>query len=136
MEEKKDSGFKLEGVSVKEIEQFISKYTSEMFIILTIFFAYISSHMDWVTGSKLSLLVCGICLILGVIFSTHCESLLDKVHDFLKKQDRMVKVVIGIFRVIVGIFLPWAVFGVIGLHAGVFYKKKTTVETTSQDPPK
>ena len=58
-----------EGVSVQEMEDFARKYTTEVFLVLSILIGAISSMYDYFTGPKMTILFTVIGLILGVFFS-------------------------------------------------------------------
>jgi hypothetical protein len=57
-----------EGVSVEEIEKFARKYTNEVFLILSLIIATISSIFKFFTGPSWSLIFAGLLAIAGIAF--------------------------------------------------------------------
>ncbi len=120
MEKKDNLSEKIkEGVSVQEIENFAKKYTTEIFIIVALVVAFFSSVFGLFTGSTASLFFAIVGVILSLLIPQHIESLGQKAADFLRKQDKTVQMVIGIARIVIAFFLPFLIFAVIGLHAGL-----------------
>ena len=119
----KNKEFKPEGVSMRDIEQLTGKYLHEGFIVLTVLCASISSYFEFITGSFLSLISCTI----GVAVSIFCFKQVDpfatKVQSFIFRQDKMIALIIGGLRVIIGIFLSWVVFALVGVLAGIGFSR-------------
>lgn len=109
------------GVSVEEIEGFTRKYIVEVFSIITIILATISSAWDFFTGPKLSLFFAGGAAILAVIFPKQIDNVLGKYFSFVRKQERMSQIIIGIVQIIIAIFIPFIIFAKIGFLAGCSY---------------
>lgn len=118
MAKKQQSDKSKMGVSVEEIEVFTRKYVVEVFSIITIIIATISSAWDFFTGPKLSLFFAGGAMILAIIFPKYIDNVLGKYFSFLRKQERMSQIIIGIVSIIIAIFIPFIIFMKIGFLAG------------------
>ena len=116
-----------EGVSVKEIESFTNKYLTELFIIVAIIVASISSTFDFFMGPGWSIILAGIGAILSIALPDKIRRLQGKLFDFLRKQEKITQIIVGAVRIIVALFLPFIIFLEIGLLAGLafhhFFKK-------------
>jgi hypothetical protein len=110
-----------EGVSVEEIESFARKYTSEVFAAIAIIIASISSAFDFFTGPGWSLLLAGLGAVVGIIFPGPVESFLAKCYSFVQKQEKSTQIIIGVVRIIIGLFIPFVIFTMMGLLAGSSY---------------
>lgn len=117
---------KKEGISMKEMEAFAGKYLNEMFLVATVFCASISSYFGWTMDSFYSLISCALGFGGAIIFFNHIDSWILKAQTFLTKQDKMILLVIGCFRIILGIFVPFIVFAIVGVMAGTCYRKNKT----------
>jgi|SRR5579872_950818 len=110
-----------DGVSVQEVEDFARKYTIEVFTILAIVIGSISSMYDYFTGPKLTIVFLAIGTILGIIFPVPVEKGLKQFYGFAYKQEKMTQIIIGIVKIIVALFIPFILFGILGLLAGTSY---------------
>jgi hypothetical protein len=110
-----------EGVSVQEVEDFARKYTLEVFSVLAIVIASISSMYDFFTGPKLTIVFITVGLILGVFFPAPVERGLKQFYSFSYKQEKMTQMIIGCVKIVVGLFIPFIIFGAVGLLAGTSY---------------
>jgi hypothetical protein len=110
-----------DGVSVQEVEDFARKYTVEVFSAFAIVFGAISSMYDFFTGPKITILFATIGVILGVFFPAPVEKGLKQFYDFTFKQEKMTQLIIGCVKVVIGLFIPFVLFGFIGLLAGTSY---------------
>ena len=108
-----------EGVSVQEIEDFARKYMSEVFVVLAIIIASISSTFDFFTGPGWSICLAGLGSVVAIIFPRQIKEFVTKVHNFMNKQQKSTQIIIGVVRLIVALFIPLLLFAVIGLHAGL-----------------
>lgn len=127
-----------EGVSVQEVEDFARKYTTEVFSVLAIVIASISSMYDFFTGPKFTIIFIAIGLILGVFFPSPVEKGLKQFYNFSSKQEKMTQMVLGLVHIVVGLFIPFILFGFIGLLAGTAYHYYTrhAQSVTQNSPPK
>ncbi len=110
-----------DGVSVEEIENFARKYTSEVFAAIAIVVASISSAFDFFTGPGWSLLLAGLGAVIGIIFPNPIENFLAKTYSFVQKQEKSTQIIIGVVRIIIGLFIPFVIFAMMGLLAGSSY---------------
>lgn len=110
-----------EGVSVHEVEEFARKYTLEVFLVLAILIGAVSSVFDFFTGPGLTILFATAGIVLGVFFPTSAESWLRQIFQFSLKQEKTTQMILGSVKVIIGIFVPFILFGVVGLLAGTSY---------------
>lgn len=110
-----------EGVSVQEMEDFARKYTVEVFTVLAIVIGAISSMYDFFTGPKLTIAFVAIGVILGVFFPAPVEKGLKQFYSFSYKQEKMTQLILGCVKIVVGLFIPFVLFGALGLLAGTSY---------------
>lgn len=111
-----------EGVSVREIEDFARKYTTEVFCILAIIIATISSCWDFfLNGPKLALFFLALGSILGVLFPVPIENALKKIYNFAFKQEKSTQIILGSVKLVVSLFMPFIIFALLGLLAGTAY---------------
>ena len=110
-----------EGISVQEVEDFARKYTTEVFSVLAIAIGSISSMYDFFTGPKMTIVFIAIGVILGVFFPAPVEKGLKQFYSFSFKQEKTTQMVLGIVKVVVGLFIPFVLFGFMGLLAGTSY---------------
>lgn len=106
------------GVSVEEIEGFAKKHTVEVFAIITVILATISSAWDFFTGPKLSLIIAGACVIIAMIFPKFIDNMFGKYFSFVRKQEKMSQIIIGVVKIVIAIFIPFVIFAFIGFLAG------------------
>ncbi len=107
-----------EGVSVQEIENFAKKYTSEVFSALALLIATISSLFNFFTGSSWSVFFAGIGAIVGLIFPNQANKALGKLYGMLRTQEKSTQIIFGIVKLVVAIFVPFALFAILGLLGG------------------
>lgn len=110
-----------EGVSVQEVEDFARKYTTEVFSVLAIIIGAISSMYNFFTGPKLTIIFIAIGVILGVFFPAPVERALKQFYSFSFKQEKTTQMILGIVKIVVGLFIPFVLFGFMGLLAGTSY---------------
>ncbi len=110
-----------EGVSVQEVEEFAHKYTTEVFSVLAMIVASISSMYDFFTGAKMTIAFATIGLIMGIFFPAPVEKNLKQVYSFTTKQEKMTQMVLGLVKIVVALFIPFVLFGFVGLLAGTSY---------------
>jgi uncharacterized membrane protein len=107
-----------EGVSVKEIEEFARHHTVEVFSILAIIIATITSCWDYFTGPRLSLFFAALGMVATILFPMPIERGLKQLYGFALKQEKSTQLMIGVVKIIIAIFIPFILFGVIGFLAG------------------
>lgn len=110
-----------EGISVQEMEDFARKHTTEVFTVLAILIGTISSMYDFFTGPKLTILFLALGTFLGIFFPVPVEKGLKQLYGFTFKQEKMTQVVIGAVEIIIALFIPFLLFGILGLLAGTSY---------------
>jgi len=110
-----------EGVSVKEIEDFTRKHTTEVFSVLAIIVATASSCWDFFTGPKMTIFFTALGCILAVLFPVQVERGLKQFYNFVLKQEKTTQMIVGAVKVVIGIFIPFLLFGILGLLAGTSY---------------
>lgn len=110
-----------EGVSVHEVEEFARKYTLEVFLVLAVVVGAISSAFDFFTGPGLTLLFTAAGLVSAVFFPHSAEDWLKQLYSFSLKQEKSTQMILGSVKVIIGIFVPFILFGIVGLLAGSAY---------------
>lgn len=126
-----------EGVSVKEIEEFTRKYTMEVFSVLAIIIATASSCWDFFTGPKMTIFFTALGCVLAVLFPVHIERGLKQFYNFVFKQDKNTQLIVGAVKVVIAIFIPFLLFGLIGLLAGSSYHYYVRqAQILSQNQPK
>lgn len=125
-----------EGVSVQEVEDFARRYTTEVFSVLAIFVGSISSMYSFFTGAKMTIVFIAIGVIVGIFFPAPVERGLKQFYSFSYKQEKMTQMILGLVKVVVGLFIPFVLFGFIGLLAGTSYHYYTRhAQITSESRP-
>lgn len=107
-----------EGVSVEEIEKFARKYTAEVFLVLAIIIATISSIFGFFTGPSWSVFFMGLFAIIGIVIPEQVGGIIQKLMKLHVKSEKITIIVIGIVRIIFAIFIPFIIFAELGLYAG------------------
>ncbi|MBS0624717.1 MAG: hypothetical protein JSS32_01550 [Verrucomicrobia bacterium] len=110
-----------EGVSVQELEDFARKHTTEVFTALAIIVGAISSAWDFFTGPKMTILFTALGVLLGIFFPAPTEKGLKQLYGFTFKQEKSTQMILGGVKIIIGIFIPFILFGILGLLAGTSY---------------
>ena len=110
-----------EGVSVQEVEDFARKYTTEVFTILALIIASISSMYDYFTGPKMTILFVVIGVFIVMFFPAPVEKGLKQFYNFAYKQEKMTQLILGFVKIVVALFIPFFFFGLIGLLSGTSY---------------
>ena len=124
MDEKKPLTSKIkEGVSVEELETFARKYTTEVFLILAIIIASISSIFNFFTGPGWSLSFAGIGAILSIAFPETVVKFQKKIFDLISKQEKAIQITVGVVRLVLALFLPFILFAEIGFLAGLGFHR-------------
>lgn len=110
-----------EGVSVHEVESFARKHTTEVFSLIALIVAAVSSMFDFFTGPSMTILFLAVGMAAGVLFPEPIERVLKQFFGFTTKQEKSTRMVIGGVKIVVGIFVPFILFGAYGLLAGTSY---------------
>jgi hypothetical protein len=111
-----------EGVSVREIEDFARKYTTEVFSILAIIVATASSCWDFfLSGPKMATFFAALGCILVILFPMPIEKGIKNVYRFMLKQEKSTQIILGVVKVIIALFIPFLLFTFLGLLAGTAY---------------
>lgn len=126
-----------EGVSVQEVEDFARKYMTEVFSVLAIIIGSISSMYDFFTGPKFTIVFIAIGVILGVLLPAPVERGLKQFYSFSYKQEKMTQMILGFVKIVIGLFIPFILFGFIGLLAGTsyhYFTRQAQIMTESRPP--
>lgn len=121
--DKKFSDKLKEGVSVREIEDFARKYTTEVFCILAIIIATISSCWDFfLNGPKFALFFAAVGAILSILFPMPIEHAIKRMMHFTFKQEKSTQIILGVVELVIALFVPFLIFAFVGLLAGTAYQ--------------
>jgi len=121
MDKKDIMGKFKDGISVQEMEEFARKYITEIFTVAAIAIGAISSMFDFFTGPSLTILFLAIGAIIGIFFPMQTEKGLKQIYTFAFKQEKMTQMILGGVKIVVALFIPFLLFGLIGLLAGTSY---------------
>ncbi|MDE3045050.1 MAG: hypothetical protein KGJ02_00170 [Verrucomicrobiota bacterium] len=110
-----------EGVSVEQIEHFARKHTTEVFTVLAVIIGAVSSIFNFFTGPALTIIFLAVGALLGVFFPSPVEKGLKHLYGFRHKQEKTTQLVLGAIEMVVAIFIPFLLFGLMGLLAGTSY---------------
>ncbi|MBI2742324.1 MAG: hypothetical protein HYX48_00200 [Chlamydiales bacterium] len=111
-----DENKKNEGVTVKEIELFAKKHRIEVVFCLSFIIACFFSFVFFGTGWAVIFAAIG--GILGAVFPAKVDNFAKKMFVFVFKQEQTTQLVLGIFKLVLSIFLPPLIFLLLGLHGG------------------
>lgn len=107
---------KKEGVSVKELQNFVMKNKFEVFYCLLFVFATLFTLVFW--GPILSIFLAGIGGIIGVLLPARVELFSRKILGQVSKQEKTTQMIFGIIGLILAIFVAPLIFLFLGLHGG------------------
>lgn len=110
-----------EGISVQEIEGFARKHTTEVFSVLALLIAAVSSIFDFFTGAGMTITFLTVGTILAIFFPAPAEKGLKQLYHFTYKQEKTTEIILGSVKIVVAIFLPFLYFGLVGLLAGTSF---------------
>jgi Kef-type K+ transport system membrane component KefB len=111
-----------EGVSAKEIEDFVRNHTTEVFSILAVVIAAASSCWSFFLGGpKLAVFFAAVTCIAAILFPVAIERLLKQLYDFTLKQEKSTQLILGAVKLVIALFIPFAIFAIVGLLAGTSY---------------
>ena len=121
-----------EGVSVQELEHFARKYLVEVFVIISVIVATISSSMHFFNGAGWSLMLGGIGAILSIALPAQIHKIEKIYFSFVSKQEQTAQIAIGAVQLIIALFLPFIIFAQLGMLAGIsfhhFSRQPRTIE--------
>lgn len=126
-----------EGVSVQEVEDFARKYTTEVFTVLAIVVGSVSSMYDFFTGPKFTIIFLAIGMIMGIFFPAPVEKGLKQFYSFASKQEKMTQMILGFVQIVVALFIPFILFGFVGLLAGTsyhYYTRQAQIMSENRPP--
>jgi hypothetical protein len=111
-----DGGKFKEGMSVKEISSFTKKHRLEVFFcvafLLACFFSFVMFGTGW------AIIAASVGAILGVLLSGKVMHLFKTIFHFIFKQEQTTQIILGVFLLIIAIFLPPLYFLILGLSGG------------------
>lgn len=110
-----------EGVSVQELEDFARKYSTEVFTVVALIIGSISSVFNFFTGPTWTILFVTLGAVLGIFFPTPVDKGLKQLYDFTFKQEKSTQLILGAVKIVMAIFIPFVLFGIMGLLAGTSY---------------
>jgi hypothetical protein len=127
-----------EGVSVEEIEKFARKYTNEVFLILSLIIATISSIFGFFTGPSWSVFFMGLLAIIAIALPEQIGVFIKKMMKLQAKAEKATSIIIGIVRIVLGIFIPFILFAELGLLAGYAFHttSKQFISEHKEEKPK
>ena len=111
----------LQGVSVKEMEDYVKNNMVDVFVVVAVVVASVSSIFHFFTGPSWSIMLAGLGTILGILMPNSISENIEKFFSFVKTQDRTTQIIIGVVRIVIAIFQPLILFAIIGLQAGIGY---------------
>ncbi len=121
MNKKKSANKYQSGLSIHEIEQFTRQHVTEVFTILALATGAIASAFDFFTGPKMTITIAAIGAIWGIVSPKNIELLLKQVAQFTYRQDNNTQMVLGVVKLVIAIFIPFVLFGLVGMMAGASY---------------
>lgn len=125
-----------EGVSVQEVEDFARKYTTEVFSVLAIIIGSISSMYSFFTGAKMTIAFIAIGVVVAIFYPAPVEKGLKQFYSFAFKQEKTTQMILGLVKIVVGLFIPFILFGFVGLLAGTSYHYYTrNAQVISENRP-
>jgi hypothetical protein len=110
-----------EGVSVEELESFARKHTTELFSVLALIIGAASSALDFFTGPKLTIFLLAVGAIAAILFPVGAEKGLKQLYSYTIKQEKSTQLIIGAVKIVIALFIPFVLFGIVGLLAGTSY---------------
>ncbi len=125
-----------EGVSVQELEDFARKHSIEVFTVIALVIAAISSMFNFFTGPSWTILFLTIGVIVGIFFPNPVDKGLKQLSDFLFKQEKTTRFILGAVKIVLAIFIPFTLFGAVGLLAGTSYHYYARRGQSSMQGPK
>jgi poly(A) polymerase Pap1 len=111
-----------DSVSFQDLDSFRRRYTREIFTVVSIAVASISSAWDFFTGPKLTIFVFALCVIATIFFADSVRKTVKKLYGFLNAQENSTQMILDCVSVVVAIFVPFVIFGALGFLAGLSFQ--------------
>ena len=118
-----DEEKKKEGVSVKEIEEYAKKHRYEVVFVLAFVLACFFSFVFFGTGWGVILAAVG--GIIGVLLPNKTTLFSDKIFGFIRKQEHVTQIILGVVLLIISVFLPFITFLLLGLYGGLKLRQQS-----------
>ena len=110
-----------EGVSVQELEEFARKHTTEVFTVLALVIATISSIFNFFTGPGWTIFFASLGSIIAIFFPLPVERGLKQYYSFSFKQEKTTEMILGGVKIVIAIFVPFILFFFLGCLAGTAF---------------
>ena len=118
----KESKDKLkESVTFQDLDGFRRKYSLEIFTVISLAVASVSSAWDFFTGPKLTIFFFALCVILAIFFPDQVQKAVRKNYSFLYSQESTTQMILNGVCIVMGVFVPFIIFGAFGLLAGLSF---------------
>jgi len=104
-----------------QITQFSRKHLTELLIAIALIAGAFSTWMHYWSGPSLTIWFFTIGSILGIFLSTPIEKGMKWFYGLAAKQGNTMQIVWGAIHIVVGIVLPFVLFGLFGMLAGTAY---------------
>ena len=118
-----DEEKKKEGVSVKEIEEYAKNHRYEVVFVLAFVLACFFSFVFFGTGWGIILAAVG--GIVGVLLPNKTEMFSGKIFGFIRKQEHVTQIILGVVLLIISVFLPFITFLLLGLYGGLKLRQQS-----------
>jgi hypothetical protein len=113
---------KLKEINTEELQNFYQKNTLEVLSALSLVIGAISSSWDFFTGPKLTIIVFALGAVVAIFFTKQVRKMLNQLYSQIVKSGSKTTVLIaGAVSIVLGIFIPFVLFGVFGLLAGTAF---------------
>jgi len=109
------------GISVNEMQTFAHKYMAEVFIVIAIIIAMVSSGFKFFSGAGWSIFFAGFATIIGMMVAEKSCDMRIKLFKAIYKQEKAMQIVVGIIRILIAIFLPFIIFAELGFISGIAF---------------
>lgn len=114
---------KKEGVSVKEIEEYAKKHRYEVVFILAFVLACFFSFVFF--GAGWGIILAAVGGVVGILLPSKAEMFGNKMFAFVRKQEQVTQLILGIVLLIISVFLPFVTFLLLGLFGGVKLRQQS-----------
>ena len=110
-----------ESIPVEKIEKFSRKYATEVFSAAALIVGAISALSHFFSGPALTIFFTVLGSILGIFFPDQIDRGLQWLYNFSFRQQKAAQTILGILEIAIGFFLPFVLYGLVGLLAGSSY---------------
>jgi hypothetical protein len=110
-----------EGVSIREIEEFVRRRTTEVFFVLALAVGAISGAFDFFMGPGWAIAGFTLACLVAVFSPVPVEKGLKQLYSFLGKQEKTTEIILGLVQLVLALFVPFLYFGLLGLLAGTSF---------------